>query len=153
MNVTTSAKSASKGFYLINIGSSIGATKNAICKAEVEQAFTLADLNGQVLETFPEAKSEETFLVSVYVRELNAAWFLADLAKIAASLSQDCVSAWHPVLNEGFLVGAGAHKFGGVFSAEWFQIEAGVTLADLPAPFVPSRREDSFDDVGEPLCT
>jgi hypothetical protein len=162
MNVITSRKQASKGFFLANVGTSVGALKNAINTAQVEHAFALLGLNAHVLTTFPEivGGSEETHLVSVYNRATDHDLFLRYVNEVSRSLGQDCIAIWHPVLNEGFLVGPRAEAFGGIFNAEYFQVEAGVTLASLPEAFVAGPKalaeaddERGTDDNGEPLCS
>jgi hypothetical protein len=160
MNVITTSKQASKGFFLANVGTSVGAIKNAITASRVEDAFAAFGLNAHTLTTFAEGDSEETHLVSVYCRASDAASFLAHVAKVSLALDQDCIAIWHPLLNEGFLVGPRAEAFGGIFNAEYFQVEAGVTLASLPEAFVAGPKaiaeaddERGTDDNGEPLCS
>jgi hypothetical protein len=142
MNVITSRKQASKGFFLLNVGLDVGTLKNVLLPSTIKAEFDRLGLGVVAISTLPAtAKSEATASVAVYVRALNAPTFLDDLASASKSLGQDCIAAYHPLLNEGFLVGPNAAAFGGVFDAAYFRVDAATTLADLPEPlsYFPSR--------------
>jgi len=137
MNVITTSIFAPSGHYLVNVGLDIGSKKRALAPSAIVKAFAQFGYSATILTEFPAGSSEATALVSCYVRDLYAgSQFLLDLAEIAELLEQDAVAAYSPLHNEGFLAGPRAADWGGVFSPRHFQVTAGVTLADLPEPFV-----------------
>ena len=146
MKVITSSKQASKGFFILNIGLDVGTLKNVLLPSTIKTQFARVGIDVSSLSTLPATdKNEATAIIELYVRAVNAPEFLDDLASVSASLGQDCIAAYHSLLNEGFLVGPNAAAFGGVFDAAYFRLSAstGLTLAELPEPFISGPHRDA----------